>query len=453
MSDIFDVPAERERRRAAMRRTWAPKRAALDEELKATLAAALASPDPCAANAELRQFEELLAKRKRATADVEAEALAAAAAAYFGTTRQYTIIYADPPWRYKNTKHLSGTETRYKTMSHTELAAMPVAGLAAPDAVLVMWTTFHMIDAAASLFNAWGFELLTVLFVWVKVDRSGAPVYSQGAFTRPCSEFALLGTRGKSLQIRQRTELLGSILRSRPRGHSRKPAVVADAIVRIFGDFPRIELFARRSPPDWDVWGDQTTRYANEATGGDSDGDSADDDDEELAGLFVPRKIDRRKMKRDRFRRVDVAGAAESWKAVSTSTSIGILDHEFDAEVQAPRAWAPSGASEAHDHDGTRPCCRPLAETLRGTDELRNTAMLSSYLERRGGYATMRNTLYTHSSEASVRAARDIIRQQQDHNADMLFAINYNVGRAARAQVAVRAPPDSKRLKRTHSGD
>ncbi|WP_439822990.1 hypothetical protein [Oceanobacillus sojae] len=30
-----------------------------------------------------------------------------------------------------------------------------------------------------------------------------------------------------------------------------------EKIVELMGDLPRIELFARQSPADWDVWGNQ----------------------------------------------------------------------------------------------------------------------------------------------------------------------------------------------------
>jgi N6-adenosine-specific RNA methylase IME4 len=450
MDDIFDVARERVRRLKSVQAVWAAKRDKIDVQLQSKLAAALALKDAGASNAALREFEELLAKRKRATADAQAIDLQKQAEAYFGTSRRYTIILADPPWRYKCTTHTSGTSTRYATMSNEELAAMPVSGLAEPDAVLVMWATFHMLDAAVSLFNAWGFELLTILFVWVKVDRTGAPICTKGAFTRPCAEFALLGTRGKSLQIRQRTATISSVLRSRPRKHSRKPSVVADMLARIFGDFPRIELFARRRLPDWDVWGNDVDRFSNEAEpevagGGGDDGEGDAADSEEDVDGFLPRKLNRTTQRRDRFWRVDVNGAAESYSGVTTSTSFGRLDHEFDGEESTPRLVAAAANGDEHDHDGSRPCCRPLSELLEGSDALRNTTMMSAYLQQRGGYAAMRNTLYTNSSEAVVRARRDDILQQQEHNADVLFAVNYNAGKRAKPRVALTPSPAMKR--------
>ena len=41
-----------------------------------------------------------------------------------------------------------------------------------------------------------------------------------------------------------------------PRGrHSAKPDEVRERLVRLMGDVPRIELFAREAIPGWDVWG------------------------------------------------------------------------------------------------------------------------------------------------------------------------------------------------------
>ena len=39
--------------------------------------------------------------------------------------------------------------------------------------------------------------------------------------------------------------------------HSRKPGVTRDRIVDLFGDLPRIELFARDKANGWDTWGNE----------------------------------------------------------------------------------------------------------------------------------------------------------------------------------------------------
>jgi site-specific DNA-methyltransferase (adenine-specific) len=39
--------------------------------------------------------------------------------------------------------------------------------------------------------------------------------------------------------------------------HSAKPAEVRDRIVRLMGDVPRIELFARERAQGWEAWGNE----------------------------------------------------------------------------------------------------------------------------------------------------------------------------------------------------
>jgi N6-adenosine-specific RNA methylase IME4 len=39
--------------------------------------------------------------------------------------------------------------------------------------------------------------------------------------------------------------------------HSVKPLEARDRIVQLFGDIPRIELFARSKTLGWDVWGNE----------------------------------------------------------------------------------------------------------------------------------------------------------------------------------------------------
>ena len=40
---------------------------------------------------------------------------------------------------------------------------------------------------------------------------------------------------------------------------------VRERIVELFGDIPRIELFARESMSGWDCWGNETEKFKNRA--------------------------------------------------------------------------------------------------------------------------------------------------------------------------------------------
>ncbi len=52
--------------------------------------------------------------------------------------KKYSIIYADPPWNYSQTRVNGAAEKHYSTMSLEELCALPVAELSASDCVLFL---------------------------------------------------------------------------------------------------------------------------------------------------------------------------------------------------------------------------------------------------------------------------------------------------------------------------
>lgn len=433
---VFDVAVERAKKAQNMQTFWSKKRKQIDVELVTKINAALAEADPLASQSLMWQAEQILTKRKIATNNANIVNLRQQASEYFKTKEQYTLIYADPPWPYESTQHMCGTATQYGVMTMEQLAAMPVAGLANQDAVLVMWTTFRMLEQAVSLFSAWGFEMQTVFCVWVKVDRRGDPLYSMGRYTMPCAEFALFGTRG-TMQINQRQEVVNSIVRSRPEEHSRKPSIVRDMIVRLFGDHRRIELFARVSAPDWDVWGNQTDLFVDDWANNGNDDDDGDAGTASTSVRPLPKRVDKKKQRNDRIRRIDRAGGALSYSSVTVGTSFGRYHAELDVDTQEPHAW--KLAVEDHEHDGTRACCRPISDLV-PESHLRNVTCMSDYLSKgTGGYAAVRNTLYSNTSDEQVRQNTEAIKQRQRHNSDLLFALNYNT-KPKRARVAVATP-------------
>lgn len=76
-----------------------------------------------------------------------------------------------------------------------------------------------------------------------------------GYYTRSNSELCLLGIKGKPLD--RLSHSISQILVAPVEKHSKKPAIVRDKIVQLFGDLPRIELFARQKTEGWDVWGNE----------------------------------------------------------------------------------------------------------------------------------------------------------------------------------------------------
>lgn len=187
----------------------------------------------------------------------------------FNTENKYNIIYADPPWEYKQ----SGGKTNsrglakqyYNTMTTEDICKLPVKQIKTDNAICFMWATFPNIDQALEVMTAWGFTYKTAAFVWVKKNKkSDTPFWGMGAYTRANAEVCLLGV-SKSTKAKQQVlrHDINQIIFSPVERHSKKPDIVSTKITELLGDVPRIELFARQKAGGWDCWGDQ----APEATG------------------------------------------------------------------------------------------------------------------------------------------------------------------------------------------
>lgn len=114
--------------------------------------------------------------------------------------KKYSIIYADPPWRYKvySKKGLGrSAESHYPTMELEDIRALPVGTLAADDCVLFLWTTIPLLHDCFSVMRAWGFSYKTVAFVWIKQNRkSDSLFWGMGHWTRANAEFCMHDTFG-----------------------------------------------------------------------------------------------------------------------------------------------------------------------------------------------------------------------------------------------------------------
>lgn len=170
--------------------------------------------------------------------------------------KKYKIIYADPPWSY-NDKSLSrgGAERYYRTSHHSDIGNIDVQSIADDDCILFMWATFPKIAEALELMRLWGFEYKTNAFTWIKTNKkSGTPFWGMGRWTRSNAEVCLLGVKGKPKRVDMGVH---SVVHSPIRKHSEKPPEVRDLILRLVGDLPRLEMFAREAPEGWDVFGNE----------------------------------------------------------------------------------------------------------------------------------------------------------------------------------------------------
>ena len=174
---------------------------------------------------------------------------------------KYGVILADPPWVYQNSAVRGNAADKYTLTDTACLCEMPIASLAAPDSVLVMWATWPCLTDAMQLIPAWGFKYVTA-FPWVKLQDApfvdlmgdhviGAPAYGTGFWVRGCTEPILIAKRGQP-RIPESGHL-GLI--SKRFEHSRKPDNIYDYCETMDG--PYLELFARRRRPGWNAFGNE----------------------------------------------------------------------------------------------------------------------------------------------------------------------------------------------------
>lgn len=184
---------------------------------------------------------------------------------------KFRTILADPPWRYggsdqfqsnggKRTakdanKAMRAARNHYSTMSTEEIAALGdlVKAVSEEDCVLILWGTWPLVPDAIAVMHAWGFTHVTG-FPWIKII--GEPmrglfgelvmkiIYGLGFWVRGCSEYVLIGRRGK---VTANIDVAGLI--SENFAHSRKPENIYDYAEHHDGPF--LEIFARRTRDGW----------------------------------------------------------------------------------------------------------------------------------------------------------------------------------------------------------
>lgn len=184
----------------------------------------------------------------------------------------YGAILVDPPWAFKaySGKGMArAAENHYSTMDVKEMVRLPVSDLAAKDCVLFCWSTWPHLKSALWLISAWGFTYKTCGFDWMKAHAGQIDMLrddidasmGMGFWTRANTEPCLLATRGSpkrlSAAVRQ------GIIEPR-REHSRKPDCIHGRIEKLVAG-PYLELFARAPRAGWDVWGNQTDKFAEAA--------------------------------------------------------------------------------------------------------------------------------------------------------------------------------------------
>lgn len=181
--------------------------------------------------------------------------------------KKYQIIYADPPWAYKDKrdKHprlCGGAAKYYPTMKLEDIKALPIKNISEENSILFLWVTFPNLQEGLDVIKSWGFKYKTLGFSWIKTNKQdGKPFFGIGYYTKSNCEVCLIGIKGRPPKA---SNSISSVVISPREEHSKKPEQIREKIVAFCGDVPRIELFARKKTEGWDVWGNEIKQEMNE---------------------------------------------------------------------------------------------------------------------------------------------------------------------------------------------
>lgn len=163
-------------------------------------------------------------------------------------TCEYNVILADPPWKYTFTRTSNrAIENHYQTMELEDICILNIP--AADNSILFLWATAPKLRDAFTVLDAWDFEYKTSM-AWDK------QMIGMGFYVRNQHELLLIATKGHP-PLPAPDKKPSSIISSKRKAHSQKPAVVYDIIEQMYPDGTYLELFARNRRYGWDCYGNQ----------------------------------------------------------------------------------------------------------------------------------------------------------------------------------------------------
>lgn len=199
---------------------------------------------------------------------------------------KFSVVYADPAWSYSNKGTRAAADNHYPTTSIADLKRLPVWDLAADDSVLFMWWVPPMPLEAIELARAWDFKVKNMCaFTWAKLNQNAFQNWDRqlarhheeagavdsldfmemlnaqtrmglGNYSRSNAENCLVAVRGNGLE--RLAANVKQMVYAPVSEHSAKPEEVRHRIEQLYGDVPRVELFARGTPaPGWVGWGNE----------------------------------------------------------------------------------------------------------------------------------------------------------------------------------------------------
>lgn len=176
--------------------------------------------------------------------------------------KKYNVIMADPPWSYECKHYQDGgremkhINEQYETMTIGDIKSLPIQEISEKDCACFLWVTDSHLKFGIEVLESWGFNYKTIAFVWLKKTTKGNNFVNFAPWTLKSTEICLLGIKGKMGKNKSCNNIRQLIEAVRTK-HSKKPNEARKRIELLFGDIPRIELFARQKTKGWDVWGNE----------------------------------------------------------------------------------------------------------------------------------------------------------------------------------------------------
>jgi len=175
---------------------------------------------------------------------------------------KYDVVIADPPWYYSGSPYKMGAAGKeYPLMLDQEIYDLNMRERMTEKSVLFLWATCPKLHVAIEAIEKWDLWYRGVAFVWVKTRLDGTPIGAQGvrpSVTKPLTELVLVASTvktGRPLPLS--SESIRQTIFAPKGRHSEKPEAVQDAIELMYPDAAKLEMFARRERPGWDVWGNE----------------------------------------------------------------------------------------------------------------------------------------------------------------------------------------------------
>lgn len=185
---------------------------------------------------------------------------------------KFDIILTDFPWgegiygkrNNKNTKFGGGAEHHYPTMSKQQILDFKtkIDSVSKEDCMMLMWVTGPSLEFGMQTMSHFGFEYKTIGMTWVKISKDKNPRILPSYYFGSNTELLLIGIKGKNKgKFKPDKKLLGQVILSELREHSRKPEESYEKIQLAYPNLSKYEFFSRQNRNGWVCDGNEVGKF------------------------------------------------------------------------------------------------------------------------------------------------------------------------------------------------